>query len=115
MAGRGKNLAMDENAKFRDNLLSAMREQGMNAASLSRAAGMNARAVKDIEEGRVRSPKLSTVFALAKALNRDPGEMMGLGPRQKVQSDLADFLSQYSEEDQERLLSAIRLMPSPRA
>jgi len=105
----------EERESFRENLLAAMRDSGMSAAELSRRAGLNARAVKDIEENRVRSPKLSTVFALAKALNRDPGEMMGLGPRPKVQGDLAAFLSQYPEDEQERFLSALRLMPGPRA
>lgn len=110
----GIYLTMDENMAFRENLLAAMRESGMSAAELSRRAGLNARAVKDIEENRVRSPKLSTVFALSKALNRDPGEMMGLGPRPKVRDDLAAFLSQYPEDEQERFLSALRLMPGPR-
>lgn len=82
----------------------------MNAAELSRAAGMNDRAVKDIEEGRALSPKLSTVFALAKALGVDPGELVGLGPRPKIRGDLAAYLSQYSEEDQERLLVAIQAL-----
>jgi len=106
---------MDENAAFRENLLQAMRDAGMSAAELSRRAGLNARAVKDIEENRVRSPKLSTVFALAKALNRDPAEMMGLGSRSKVQADLAEFLSQYPEDEQERFLAALRLIPGSRA
>lgn len=102
---------MDESAKFRENLLIALRESGLNEAELSVKAGLNRRAVTDIREQRVRSPKLSTVFALAKALNRDPGEMMGLGPRPKVQKDLADFLSQYDEADQQQLLAAIRAFP----
>lgn len=108
-------LTMDENTAFRENLLREMREAGMTAAELSRKAGLNARAVKDIEEGRVRSPKLSTVFALSRALNRDPGEMMGLGPRSQVQADLAAFLSRYDEGEQERFLVALRLFPAPPA
>ena len=80
-------------------------------ARLSKAAGVNRRAVTDMREGRVKSPKLSTVFKLAKALNRDPGEMMGIGPRERVRADLAEFLSQYSEDEQEKLLSALNLFP----
>lgn len=92
---------------FKRNLLRVMAEQGLAAAQLSRMAGLNLRAVKDIEEGRVMSPKLSTVFALSKALNRDPGEMMGLGPRHRINEALAAFLSRYDEADQERFLSAL--------
>lgn len=102
---------MSESEIFRRNLLAAMAEEGLSAAALSRKAGLNARAVKDIEENRVRSPKLSTVFALSEALNRDPGEMMGLGKRPKVRADLAEYLSQYSEDEQERFLSALNLLP----
>ena len=104
---------MSESEIFRENLLRAMQEQRLTAAELSRLAGLNSRAVKDIEERRVVSPKLSTVFALAKALNRDPGELMGLGRRLAIKAELAEFLSQYSPEDQERLLSAIRSIPTP--
>lgn len=111
--GQGKYLTMDESEVFRGNLLRLMAEKGLKAAELSRNAGLNPRMVKDIEEGRVRSPKLSTVFKLARALNCDPGEMMGLGKRPKVRADLAEYLSQYSEADQERLLSAIQVLPSP--
>lgn len=96
---------------FRDQLLSKMRERGMSAAELSRKAGLNARAVKDIEEMRAQSPKLSTVFALAGALGCDPGELIGLGARPKLVPELAQYLSEYSQEDQERILSALRALP----
>jgi transcriptional regulator with XRE-family HTH domain len=107
-------LPMQESKLFRDNLLQLMAEKDLSAAALSRAAGLNPRAVKDIEEGRVASPKLSTVFALARALGADPGEMLGLGSRLKIQADLAEYLSQYSEEDQERLLQAFRAIQETR-
>lgn len=101
---------MEESEIFRVNLLAAMRARGLKAAELSKMAGLNARAVKDIEERRTISPKLSTVFALSKALNEDPAEMMGLGPRQRLNKRLADFLGQYNEVDQERFLSALVLL-----
>lgn len=101
---------MNEGETFRRNLLAAMAEQGLTAAGLSRAAGLNPRAVKDIEEGRVSSPRLSTVFALAEALDLDPGEMLGLGPRDKIRRELALYLSQFDEDEQESLLSALKLL-----
>ena len=102
---------MDENAAFRQNLLAAIAAAGMSEAELSVKAGLNRRAVTDIRENRVRSPKLSTVFALSRALGKDPGEMMGLGARPKIRADLADLLAQYGEEDQARLQSAILAFP----
>lgn len=105
---------MDESETFRANLLLAMREAGMNAAELSRKAGLNSRAVKDIEERRTRSPKLSTVFALSYALGRDPGFMIGIGPRAQLSQNLVHFLEQYDEETQEQILrglAAVHLKP----
>lgn len=109
-----KTPGMEESEVFRANLLAAMRDAGLKAAELSKMAGLNARAVKDIEERRTVSPKLSTVFALCRALNRDPAEMMGLGPRHRMNKRLADFLSQYEEADQARFLSALELLTPPR-
>ena len=107
-------LDMDESEIFRANLLAAMRAAGMNAAELSRKAGLNARAVKDIEERRTLSPKLSTVFAISQALGRDPAELMGLGSRARLSAGLVALLSQYDEADQERFLSALELLRPPR-
>lgn len=101
---------MDQNTRFRQKLLDAMKEQGLKAAALSKMAGLNPRAVKDIEENRVVSPKISTVFALAKALNCDPGQMLGLSSHKQIRADLVDYLSQYSADDQAQLLSALRIL-----
>lgn len=105
---------MNESEVFRANLLRIMAEKGMDAASLSRAAKLNPRAVKDIEERRAISPKISTVFALARALNVDPSELLGLGARDKLAPELAHYLAQYSEEEQRRLLSALANLPPPK-
>jgi len=107
----GKDARMNQDESFRTNLLRLMAEKGMNAAELSRRAGLNARAVKDIEERRTISPKVSTVFALAKALGADPGEMLGLGPRIDLAPSLAQYLSQYDVSDQERILQALAALP----
>jgi len=109
--GCGKVLSMDENTAFRENLLSALAESGMSEAELSVKAGLNRRAVTDIREGRVRSPKLSTVFALSRALGIEPGEMMGLGKRPRIRAGLADLLSQYDEDGQAQLEAAIQAFP----
>ena len=113
-ASRGKFLSMDENETFRANLLRLMKDQGLNEAELSKLAGLNPRAVTDIREERTRSPKLSTVIALAKALNADPAEMIGLGRRYDLLDGLAEFLSQYDKDEQSRFLSALAALPRAR-
>lgn len=104
-------LNMDETETFRENLLRMMAEKGLTEAGLSRQAGLNARAVTDIRERRVASPKLSTIFALAKALKVDPGELMGLGKRHQINSALAEYLQQFGEAEQAQLLAALAALP----
>ena len=102
---------------FRANHMAARKEADISAAGLSKKAGLNPRAVTDIEEGRAQSPKLSTVFALCEALGKDPGEMIGLGPRVRLNRRLADYLAQYDEEIQLKILDSLAALPigSPRA
>lgn len=104
---RGKFHIMEVDEVFRANLLALMEKRGLTEAALSKKAGLNARAVTDIREMRTKSPKLSTVFRLAEALNADPAEMMGLGSRHKLNADLAAFLGQFDEADQSRFLGAL--------
>lgn len=105
------SLDMEESAIFVSNLLRIMEERGIKAATLSTMAGLNRRAVTDIAEGRVKSPKLSTVFALSRALGEDPGEMMGLGPRLTLRAELVEFLQRYNEDEQAQLLTALSALP----
>lgn len=102
---------MDESEAFRANLLRIMEERGIKAATLSKMAGLNARAVKDIEEGRAKSPKVSTAFAIARALGEDPGVMLGLGPRVALRPELVAFLQQYDEDEQAQLVTALSALP----
>ena len=109
-----KSLSMSESEIFRSNLERLRKEQGYNAAELSVAAGLNRRAVQDIEEGRVKSPKLATVLALAKALEADPGAMVGMAPWQEINPKLVAFLGRYGPVEQERLLAALEgIAPEP--
>ena len=104
---------MNVNETFRRNLLRVMKERGLDAATLSKMAGLNPRAVKDIEEGRSQSPKLQTAVAIADALGVDLSDLLSPEPRNHLAKELADFLSQYDEEDQLRLLSAFRALSRP--
>lgn len=108
---RGKFLNMNESETFRENLLRIMAERGLKEAELSRKANLNPRAVTDIRERRTISPKLSTVFALSRALGEDPAFMMGLGHRHNLNHELVEFLAQYDESDQARFLAALSALP----
>ncbi len=102
---------MEIDETFRRRLRQLRLERGYSAAELSRRAKLNVRAVTDIEDGKAQSPKISTAFALAEALGVDPGEMLGLGPRLSLRAELAQFLSQYDEAQQERILAALLALP----
>jgi transcriptional regulator with XRE-family HTH domain len=100
---------------FRANLRALRESRGLNADQLSKLAGINRRGVRDIEEGRSQSPKLSTVAAIADALGVELGDLLGLGPRQTLNAELVEFLEQYDEDGQARLLAALAALPLPRA
>jgi len=97
---------------FRANLLRVLQERKVSAASVSRKAGLNIRAVKDIEERRAKSPRILTVFKLAEALEVPPAELLGLEKCQcSASTDLSEaigFFSSLSQEQREPLLAAIR-------
>lgn len=80
-------LAEDVSEVFRANLLKTMRDRNIPAATISRKAGLNIRAVKDIEERRAKSPRLVTVFKLAEALEVCPHDLLGL---KKCKCELPD-------------------------
>ncbi|MAY34157.1 MAG: helix-turn-helix transcriptional regulator [Pseudomonadota bacterium] len=94
---------------FRQKLHEHMTGQKVSAAELSRRAGLNPRAVKDILESRAQSPRINTVFALCDALKVDPTIMLGLPQKPQVSQEIEDRLSLYSAEDQERLLAALEV------
>ena len=106
---------MDASDTFRRNLALLREQKRLNAAELSKRAGLNPRAVKDIEEGRAQSPKLSTVFALADALQVDAGDLIGLPPRPRLVGELVAFLEQLDEDQQEQLLNALAAVPRRRS
>lgn len=103
---------MDVSEIFRANLLQILKDRKVSAASISRKAGLNIRAVKDIEERRAKSPRIQTVFKLAEALEVPAQELLGLEKcRCAAASDLNDavqFFSALPPEQRELLLSAIR-------
>ncbi|MFG6083813.1 helix-turn-helix domain-containing protein [Paracoccus litorisediminis] len=105
---------MDVNQTFRFRLEAEMKAQGLNPASLSIRANMNRRAVQDLLEGRAQSPKLSTAYALAKALSVSLDVLTGDAPQKAIAPKLLALLSQYDQAEQERLAEAILTLPRGR-
>ncbi len=60
--------SVEPEADLREKLVSLMESRGIKAATLSKQAGLNRRAVTDILEGRSASPRVDTLAAIAKAL-----------------------------------------------
>ncbi|MTH33043.1 helix-turn-helix domain-containing protein [Paracoccus limosus] len=102
---------MDVSDVFRMRLKAEMQAQGFNAASLSKKVDMNRRAVQDILDGQSQSPKLSTAHALARALDRTLDQLTGDAPQVSIVPRLRELLSQYDQDEQERLAEAILNLP----
>jgi transcriptional regulator with XRE-family HTH domain len=58
-----------------------MKELGLNAKSLARAAGLAETYVRDLREGRSTNPRVSHLLQLATALGLTLGELVGEEPR----------------------------------
>ena len=101
---------MDPDHAIRENIRRLIAERETNPARVALDAGLNRRAVQDILDERAASPKISTVFKIAKALDCPPAELMGLsGPR--LAPELVEFLRQYDESAQVQLVKALASLP----
>lgn len=99
--------------QFRKMLLQSMFEKGLNASALSRKAGLNPRAVKDIEERRIQNPRVSTVMSLERALEMTPGTLLGIIPSEtEIDRSLLRLLGTLSREDQKRLFDFLAILRS---
>jgi transcriptional regulator with XRE-family HTH domain len=102
---------MDESEAFRSNLARIIKERDLKPAQVSVSAGLNRRAVTDLLENRAASPKLSTAYAIARALNEDLGEMMGMGHSVRLVPELAQLLERYAPDEQAQLARALAALP----
>ncbi|TQM89721.1 Cro/C1-type helix-turn-helix DNA-binding protein [Roseinatronobacter monicus] len=101
----------DRSEIFRTNLLRLLKERKISAAALSRKAGLNMRAVKDIEERRANSPRIVTVFKLAEALDVGPEVLLGLKTCHCAHDDYLSaaerFFSSLSGDQRELVAAAL--------
>ena len=112
-----KAVTEDISEIFRTNLRRILDERQIAAATISRKAGLNLRAVKDIEQKRAQSPRLSTVFKLAEALEVPPQELLGLEHCKCMflgnLSMIEQFISSVPVCERERLRDEIRQRIEP--
>lgn len=103
---------MDASEIFRTNLLKILKDRNLTAASVSRKAGLNLRAIKDIEQRRAKSPRIETVFKIAEALQVSPKFLLGIGECQCAAlsdfSDLLELLVELPSEHRALILTIVR-------
>ena len=98
---------------FRENLLSQMKAKGLKPAQLSKMAGLNPRAVKDIEEERIKNPRIQTVLALEAAMELPFGKLLGKSI-DEIDSELLSLLGELNEATQKQLLMTLQSLSSNR-
>lgn len=92
---------------FRENLLSHMKSKNLKAAQLSKMAGLNPRAVKDIEEERIKNPRIQTVLALEAAMELPFGKLLGKSV-DMIDGELLSLLGELDEATQKQLLMTLQ-------
>lgn len=73
--------------RFAKNLRERIKSLGMTAHGVSRSAGLNPNAVRDILAGKVRSARFETVAALARVLACTPEDLAGAHPHTRQIED----------------------------
>ena len=98
---------------FREDLLSHMKDKGLKPAQLSKMAGLNPRAVKDIEEERIKNPRIQTVLALEAAMEQPFGKLLGKSI-DEIDSELLSLLGELDGATQKQLLMTLQSLSSNR-
>ena len=96
---------------FRENLLSHMKDKCLKPAQLSKMAGLNPRAVKDIEEERIKNPRIQTVLALEAAMELPFGKLLGKSI-DEIDSELLSLLGELDGATQKQLLMTLQSLSS---
>ena len=96
---------------FRENLLFHMKSKNLKAAQLSKMAGLNPRAVKDIEEERIKNPRIQTVLALEAAMELPFGKLLGKSI-DEVDGELLSLLGELDAATQKQLLMTLQSLSS---
>jgi len=73
--------------RLASNLRDRIKARGMTPHGVSRAAGLNPNAVRDILAGKVRSARFQTVAALARVLACRPEDLAGTAPQPRQTED----------------------------
>ncbi len=84
-----------------------MKSKNLKAAQLSKMAGLNPRAVKDIEEERIKNPRIQTVLALEAAMELPFGKLLGKSV-DMIDGELLSLLGELDEATQKQLLMTLQ-------
>ncbi|WP_438991904.1 helix-turn-helix domain-containing protein [Lentibacter sp.] len=88
-----------------------MKSKNLKAAQLSKMAGLNPRAVKDIEEERIKNPRIQTVLALEAAMELPFGKLLGKSI-DEVDGELLSLLGELDAATQKQLLMTLQSLSS---
>ena len=92
-----------------------MKAKGLKPAQLSKMAGLNPRAVKDIEEERIKNPRIQTVLALEAAMQLPFGKLLGKSIDKsidEIDSELLSLLGELDGATQKQLLMTLQSLSS---
>lgn len=85
------------------------KSRGLTLAELANKIGVSAPHLSEVERGR-KNLNNHLIERIATALSVPPTELLGAPPRHNIIDDLADFLSQKSAQEQERILKAMQAL-----
>lgn len=98
------------------NIEALMKHKGIDAAKLSRLAGINPTGVYDILSGKSRSPKIETIGKIAKGLGVPVALIFSERPLSDLEDDILMVFDQLPADRREMLMQAARAwLPDPAA
>lgn len=96
------------------NIQRLIAEKNTTPAAVNRKAGLNQTGVYEILNGRIRSPKLSTVEKIAAALETTVTDLLSENRPVEARQRILEAFDRLSPEDQERLLRTAEAWALPR-
>ena len=90
------------------NIQALMEAKGLDPAKLARASGLNPTGIYDIIKGKSRSPKIETVYKIAKGLGVPITAIFSEHSASERDKELMIIYDQLSEDKREMLMQAAR-------
>ena len=90
------------------NIQSAMARQGLNPAELARKAKINATGVYDILSGKSQSPRLDTIYKIARALHVPMSYLLEEATEADLRAQIIEAIERLPEGERRRILTTAR-------